>query len=185
MISISLSVKEPSVWRHGLTIFQGSSRSDKRRFPSLRTQPLLSRHGHDGLLQQGSSPCPFSLAHTALRSPRCSQTEGFLFFWTQFSVKPRPPPTPKRISPCAHSISVSRKEDFICWGNKEKSRLKDKITISSYSQRRDFPAGDRRLILFALALHRNLFLPAQSAWLALQTEFECEMTLYISLFSHQ
>lgn len=93
------------------------------------------------------------------------------FFWPWLLVKPCSPPILKLISPCDNSISISQRVNYICWWNKEKSRLKEKVSIISYSQRRDFTTGDRHLILFAPPFQRNLFLSAQSAWLSFQTEF--------------
>lgn len=81
-----------------------------------------------------TSLCPCSPTHT----------KGFicLFFWAQLLVKPCSPPFLKWFSPCDHSISISQRGNYICWWNKERSRLKEKVAINSYSQRRDFTRGD-------------------------------------------
>lgn len=106
-------------------------------------------------------PLPCSPAHT----------EGFAFSRAQLLVKPCSPLTLKWFSSCDDSLSISQRGNYVCQWNKEKSRFKEKVSINSYSQRRDFTRGDRHLILFGLALHRSLFLSAQSAWLSLRIEF--------------
>lgn len=155
VISISPQVKEPlSVWRHGLSVLQCKAALIKGV-----PQPLLSQ---GGLVLARHLPLPLlPSTHKGIS----------LFFWAWLLVKPCTPPILKLISPCDDSISVSQRVNYICWWNKEKSRLKEKVSINSYSQRRDFTTGDRHLILFAPPFQRNLFLSAQSAWLSFQTEF--------------
>lgn len=153
VISISPQVKGPSVWMANLPYLHCRAALIKDV-----PQPLHPQHG---LVLARHLPLPCSPAHT----------KGFAFSRAQLWVKPHCPPTLKWLSPCDDSIPISQRGNYICWQNKEKSRFKEKVSINSYSQRRDFTRGDRHLILFGLALHRSLFLSTQSAWLSLQTEF--------------
>lgn len=138
----------------------------------LLLNPSLSFRGTAKVASEKSAPALFAW-HTPLRRFPCwgRRAEVRLFFWTRFLVKPCSPTILKWISASADSISISQRVNFICWQNQEKSRWEEKITINSYSLRRDFTTGDRHLILFALTPHRGLFLPAPSPWLALQIEF--------------
>lgn len=69
-----------------------------------------------------TSLCPSSPTHT----------KGIChFFWARLLVKPCSPPILKWISPWDDSISISQRQNYIWWWNKEKSRLKEKVSINS------------------------------------------------------